>query len=151
MCFSSLITLWRCHIPLWCCFCTRRYCSATFSGAASERAENAVAHSTFLQAPEIVQALLGNPHLVIGVWGPYEVLYDDHEEEFKLPALLIWDCISLSLSSLKPQSAPWSDIEVKIVVPAPSSVLDNLSPKRRAKRKIGYVRCDWSIYLANAS
>lgn len=38
--------------------------------------------------------------------GPYVVLYDDHEEEFKLPALLIWDCISLSLSSLKPQSAP---------------------------------------------
>lgn len=34
------------------------------------------------------------------------------------------------------------DIEVKIVVPALSSVLDNLSPKRRAKRKIGFVRCD---------
>lgn len=42
----------------------------------------------------------------IGVCGPYKVLYDDHEEEFKLPALLIWDCISLSLSSSKPQSAP---------------------------------------------
>lgn len=37
------------------------------SGAASERPENAVAHSTFLQAPEIVQALLDNPHLLVCV------------------------------------------------------------------------------------